>query len=1067
MMCRFFSVLVLSFFLNSTLGAVEARLPRRPAPSPDGTMIAFDWQGDLWLVPTSGGDARRLTANPADDHGPVWSRDGKYLAFASNRFGSFDVFVLSVEDGSVPKRLTFADRNDVPTDFSPDGTKILFSSARALSIRWMPTLWTVPVTGGTPMPAEEALGEHARYSPTGNSLLFTRGATKWTRHGYRGSASRTPWLRDPEGDYHRLSDFDGDEDFPCWINDHEIILLSSRSERKNIFRINLLTGEAEQLTHHENTDVRAPSASATGQVVAYEFEDRIWTLDLDNGTTTPLHIDIPADTISPPVIRKKATTDARDLGISPDGELAAFIVEGDLYITEIISKEDQEFAAPRTRRLTRTAAEESSPRWAPDGKSLLYASASETSSGLFIVRPDSEETGWLESFLYSRTRIGEKEEDISRPQWSPDGKHIAYISGKGDLMICGAAGENPVRLLQHWEDVDFSFSPDGKYIAYSTVDAQYNAEVWIIPSSGGDAYNVSRHPDDDLQPRWSPDGRRLLWISKRHHDSFDVWGVWLRKEDAGRLDSEWLEIFRKDKKKDKAPGKEDKAETGEKQKELPEVRIDFDGLWRRTTRLSTLEGDESSPMASPDGRWILFSGQFEGKRDLYIARWDGKKPHRLTEDGQDPTSLQFGPGGKTVFYLNKKGVIKRVDLKGKKGDPVPFTARVKIDVPARRSEVFNRVWTALDQWFYDPGFHGVDWESKARIYRPWALEAPDDSTFADVLNLMLGEINASHMGYYPPRDHTGEKTGYLGADFTRTEGEAGVLIESVIPDGPAENAGLKPGDRIISIDGYEIGSTDNIFELLTDTTKRRIPLQIKHPDGDGKHMIVVPCSYSREKELRYENWVRQRRELTEKYSENRLGYLHIHSMDIPSFETFERDLYAAGEGMDGLIIDVRSNGGGWTTDYLLAVLMVRRHAYTIPRDDRSGIRAYPQGRLPLAAWTRPAATLCNEDSYSNAEIFSHAFKTLRRGPVIGTTTFGAVISTSGQDLPDGGFVRTPMRGWYVANSDVNMENHGAVPDFPVAQPPEEDMSADSDSQLQAAVNILLEDIPNDPRHGSW
>ncbi len=233
-------------------------------------------------------------------------------------------------------------------------------------------------------------------------------------------------------------------------------------------------------------------------------------------------------------------------------------------------------------------------------------------------------------------------------------------------------------------------------------------------------------------------------------------------------------------------------------------------------------------------------------------------------------------------------------------------------------------------------------------------------------------------------------------------------------------------------------------------------------------MTVIPISYRSQVQLRYEEWVRQRRRLVDEWSAGRLGYIHIQAMNMASFEEFERDLFAAPHGRDGIVIDVRFNGGGSTTDYLMAVLMVRRHAYTVPRDSDPDRRAYPTAeRLPLMAWTRPAVTLCNEQSYSNAEIFSYAFQTLGRGKLVGRPTFGAVISTGGTMMMNGAWVRLPMRGWYVAETGVNMENNGAVPDIEVFQPPGQDRSADLDDQLRRAVEVLLTEIPTDPHRDAW
>ncbi len=1074
-MTRYCLIILTALALAASAAAVDAPLPRHPAPSPDGSLIAFSWQGDLWTVPSAGGTARRLTAHPAAERYPVWSRDGRLIAFASDRHGNTDVFVMPADGSAGPTRLTFADSSDTPVDFTPDGSAVVFSSGRSVSVRWMPALWTVPLAGGTPTLAQSSLGENGAYSPDGKTMVFTRGATKWTRHGYRGTASRTPWVRTSDGTYRRLSDFAGDEDHPSWIDGHTIALLSARSERKNIFLLDVTTGDARQLTHHDVTDVRFPRASADGSLIAYEYQDGLWTTTPEGDQPRRLSIDVPADHLKDQVVRTTKKADAEDLTVHPDGELAAFIVEGDLFVTELLSKDDQEIAAPQTVRITDTPEREAEPRWSPDGKTLLFISSRTGNNDLWTVHPADEELGWIDGFDFPVQQLTIDPAEDMGGRWSPDGSSIAFIRGKGNLMVMDSEGKNARTVLEHWSPSDFSWSPDGRWFAYSTVDAHYNAEVWVIPSDGGQAYNVSRHPDDDVQPRWSPDGRRLLWISKRHADTNDVWGAWLTLENDQRTNTGWLKLFNDNGKKDKKEEKEEEGEADdegdeeEKAEELPEVLIDFDRLWRRATRITGETGDEYGPLATPDGKRILFTASPDGKTDLYSVRFDGEDLKRLTEDDTSPSNVQLSKDGKTVFYLNSKGKAGRIGIDGKKGDPMPFSARVTIDVEAQRAAVFNEAWRALNEWFYDPAFHGADWASKAEIYRPWALNASHDKDFADVLNLMLGELNASHMGYRPKRDNSGEKTGWIGATFDPTADGPGILVDEVLEDSPAAHTtvDLKPGDRLLAVDRQEITENTNVYSLFVNGIDRRIPLKILGSDGAERTAVVIPMTGRRQSNLRYDTWVNQRRQLTQEYSGGRLGYLHIHSMDIPSFEGFERDLQAAGEGKDGLVIDVRSNGGGWTTDYLLATLMVQRHAFTVPRDDTSGIKAYPQSRLPLAAWTRPAVTICNEDSYSNAEIFSHAFKTLERGPLVGQTTFGAVISTGAHGLPGGGYVRIPLRGWYVAGSAMNMENNGAVPDVIVAQQPTEDIDPTEDTQLRTAVETLLGQLPSDPRNGAW
>ena len=1057
------------------LGAVEAPLPRHPAPSPDGSLVAFSWQGDLWLVPSAGGQARRLTAHPAAERFPVWSRDGRLLAFASSRHGNLDVFVMPVDGSSEPRRLTYASTDDTPVDFTPSGEEVLFTSRRDEAIRWMPALYLVPTAGGTPALAQPALGQWGTFSHDGSALAFVRGSTDWSRRGYRGAANREIWLRTADDEYVRLTDFDGDDDCPSWVDGHSLVYLSARSGRKNIHLLNLVTGEARQLTFHEAFDARWPRLSADGSLVAYEYEDAIWTLPTAGGEPARLRVEVPADQVVNSTRRERKSDGASELQVNAAGDLAAFVVAGDVFVTAITPKEDQEIAKPPTVQVTATAERERDLSWSPDGKSLLFASARGGNLDLFLARPADPDTPWTETFSFPAERLTSSQEDEHSARFSPDGSRIAFLRGKGDLVVVGADGSGETVLLRHWDTPSFDWSPDGRFLAYSIPDMDANSEVFIVPVEGGEAYNVSRHPDDDLEPRWSPDGTRLIWTTKRHGTTSDLWGVWLTRADHERTAADWLKYW-KAKEKDKDKGEDDDKDEKKKEKndeeppELPEVRVDFDGLWERAQAITDLAGDEGVGMVSRDGRRVVFTADHEGERDLYSVRFDGEEVKRLTTGEQEPSEVQQDRDGKTLFYLDGKGTIKRVGFDGTAGDPIPFQARYEVDARAERAATFDEAWKALDDWFYDPSFHGVDWPAQHRRYRPWALAASSDEDFADVMELLLGELNASHMGYSPPDpEEEGETTGWIGALFDPRAGGPGILVREVLRDSPAarQDAGLKPGERILSVNGRPVTETTSVYALFADTVGQRTALAIRGADGTERQAVVIPTPFSEQRQRRYETWVRQRRAMVDRLSGGRLGYIHIQGMSIPSFEEFERGLHAAAAGREGLIVDVRSNGGGWTTDYLLAVLTVRRHAYTVPRDADPSRRGYPQDRLPLAAWTRPALTLCNEDSYSNAEIFSSAFKALGRGPLVGSPTFGAVISTGGTELPNGGYVRLPMRGWYVASTGVNMENNGAKPDVEVWMPPPEDTASDRDTQLERAVETLLAGLESDPRHGAW
>lgn len=1061
----------------SLLFAMEARLPRHPAPSPTGSTLVFSWQGDLWEVRASGGVARRLTANPADDRFPVWSRDGRLIAFASDRHGSLDVFVMPADLSSAPLRLTHDASDDVPVDFTPEGTGVLFSSQRAESTRRTPALYRVPVDGGTPALEQAALGFEAAFSPNGSRLAFVRGFSPWWRHGYRGSGKREIWLRTPDGAMTRVSQHDGDEDRPGWIDEHHLLLRSERQPRKNLYVVELRDGSTRALTAHDG-DVRFPRVSADGRVVAYELEDSIYVVPTAGGTPVRVRIEVAADEIEPAIERHLDRADAVELAVHPSDDVVATIVHGEVFLSGVRDKDEQAMAAAPTVAVTQSAARERDVAFAPDGQSLLFASDREGSHDLYLARP-SAGAGWISGLNFDLTRLTREVADERQARFSPDGKRIAFVRGNGDLVRIDADGANPTTLLRHWSALEFDWSPDSKWLAYATEDVEHNSDVWLLSAEGGEPYNVSRHPDADGEPRFSPDGRQLLWVSRRHGDEFDVWGVWLAREDHERLAEGWLSLFKGEAKSKGGEGakegekKRDEDQDKDAAEEEPTPRattIDFDRLWERARVIDSLEGDESAPFATPDGKRILFSAAPDGERDLYSVRFDGKDRKRLTSGGKSPRGAAVSHDGKTVYFVTGKGVVERVDFEGKPGDPVPVEARHEIDRAAVRAAAFLEAWRELEAHFYDPAFHGVDWTAVRELYRPWAMTASTEEDFADVMRLMLGELDSSHLNYTPAPDAKPiAASGVLGAMFDPAAGGPGLRVREVLEDSPAArlDVALRRGERILAVDARDLLPNIDIASLLLDKVGQRVGLTIAAIDGTRRDVVVVPISLADERQLRYRAWSRERRALVDRWSSGRLGYLHIQGMNEPSFEVFERDLYAAAHGKEGLIIDVRSNGGGWTTDYLMAVLNVVRHARTVARGADPSVRAYPQSRLRLAAWTRPALALCNEESFSNAEIFSHAFKSLGRGRVVGTPTFGGVISTGDITLVNGARFRLPFRGWFVTGSELNMERNGFVPDVVVPQPPEQDTQADHDAQLERAVMVMLDELKTDPRRGAW
>lgn len=1071
---------------------------RLPDVSPDGRRVAFTYQGDVFTAPIAGGTAERLTVHEAYESRPRFSPDGEWIAFESDRHGNDDLFVMA-SDGSDIRRLTWHSTDDAVGGWTPDG-RILFGTERTWQqVEREDEVYSVAAAGGTPDRLLDAVGYDPRPSPDGRFLAFEFGSNGTFREGYRGPANRDLWIHDTaDGSFHALTeDFDGNDFGAVWVGERTLLFVSERGDAGDLYRLSLdadgeAQGQPERLTALGEDGIRAFGASDDGSVVVLERGPALHVLEpsaVGEGPAgpedlRPLEVRIPADDRFYAVERRTYRDDAEEYALSPDGQRIAFVVRGELFLTS--SAPDEE----RTVRLTSHSWRDREPAWVDDS-TLVFSSDRDGDYDLYrLVSADPDERDPLLALDFRVERLTNDPAPERSPVVAPDGERVAFVRGPGALVVADLAEEGLTdeRVLREgWADPGYvAWSPDSRWLAYALDDLDFNQEIYIQPADGSrEPVNVSQHPRPDDDPVWSPDGSKLGFLSNRNNGDDDVWFVWLREEDWEKTRADWeLQQLRKRLKKDPPQedggggGSENGQEAGEGDAEdaPPEVEIDFDRIHERLRQVTSLPGNESDLRFSPSGDTLFFvtnrdsRQSFDAEQDLWRAKWDGTDLTALTSGGADPEDVRLGPEGEWLYARFPEGRLGRVAVSDGEREGLPFAARVRIDHPAERRQAFSEAWRLLRQNFYDPDFHGQDWDALRAHYEPWAMKTSTKRGFADVFNMMLGELNASHLGFYAAdRAETEEqRTGLLGAEIDPVED--GVRVERVVPKSPAdrEESRLRPGDVITAVDGEPVSPERNFYSLLVDRAGERTVLSVRDAEGSERRVVIRPTE-SLSDEL-YEEWVRDRAALVEEYSGGRLGYIHVRGMNWPSFERFERELEASGDGKEGLLVDVRYNGGGWTTDYLLTVLTYPQHAYTVPRGaaedldtQHTEFRAhYPFGeRLPQSAWTKPVAALANENSFSNAEIFSHAFKTLGLGPLVGGPTFGAVISTGGAGLIDGSFVRLPFRGWYVRATDENMENGPAVPDISIPRRPD-DRADGEDAQLRGAVDALLVETDGEP-----
>lgn len=1054
--------------LSQSVLAQDITVFRTPAISPDGSLIAFSYQGDIWTVPAKGGTATRLTVHEAYESIPVFSPDGKYIAFSGDRYGDNDIYTIPVE-GGIPTRLTFNSASDIISSWKGN-SDIVFSTAREFRQIERPLeVYQISAKGGTEERVLDAVGFSPVYSPNGRFLAFERGdINPIYREDYKGSSDREVWIYDTKNkSYSKLDLFETNDVHPQWSGDSGLLFMSSEVGTYNLYYQSLdasakQVGKPKKMTNSKEYGIRYYSASNSGKFVVYEQKDAIYLFTQENGVATnptKVEITIRADERFDPTESKTYRADASEYAISPNGKRMAFVVRGEIFVSET----DKEKS--RSVNVSESSFRDMNPAWLNDSVLVFVSDRFDSNFELIAVKSsDKKESDLFKTLKKDWVRLTNSPEDEANPVVSNSGKKVVYNVGRGNLLVSDISADLKLAktetLLNGWATArEVVWSPDDNWLAYSIPDLEFNSEVIIHPvNNKSKPINVSMHPRSDNSPFWSADGSKLGFISERTNLNNEVWFAWLKKADYEKSKSDW----------DDSEPEKPKKDSKDKKTEIKPIIIDADGIYERLVQVTSSSGNEGEVVISKDGETFYFTAESSTAkgRDLYSVQWDGKKLTELTKGGSNPSNLIMDSEGKNLFYSKRGGSINKMDLKSSKSEGIPYVAKMVIDYKAERAQVFDEAWRTIRDGFYDPNFHGNDWDAIGKRYRPLAINASTGQDFAELFNFMLGELNSSHMRLTAPdRSETQrEQTGLLGVELMPKAN--GMQVIRVIPNTPADKSASKlfVDDLIKSVNGTAVNQKQNFYSLLTGTVDERTVLEVVGKDKKVREVVIRPTASVRQ-DL-YQEWVNDRKKLVEKYSNGKLGYIHIQGMNLPSFEVFERELTAAGYGKDALVIDVRYNGGGFTTDYLMTVLNYKQHAYTIPRGaakdlekEKSKFREYyPTGeRLVYAAWTKPSIALCNEGSYSNAEIFSHAYKQLGIGKLVGVATNGSVISTGGRGLIDGSFVRLPFRGWFTKATDKNQELGPAIPDIEVENAPDW-ISTGNDAQLKVAVEELLKEI---------
>jgi tricorn protease len=1075
-----FALAVLVF--SSSLGQENPLWLRYPAISPDGQTILFEYKGDIYSVPSSGGPASPLTLSESYEFAPVWSHDGKSIAFASDRYGNFDVFVMPAGGGD-GKRLTFHSSREIPGTFSADDKSVLFATHRQdpvtdtqYPVSLMSELYSAPLTGGRINQVLPTPALNATLNSTGDKLIYhdIKGyESEWRKH-HRSAITRDIWLYDlNKKTYTQLSQFDGEDRNPVFdSNDTDFYYLSEQSGSLNVVKSSLTNpGQMTALTHFTRHPVRFLTR-ARNNTLCFSFDGELYTLQA-GGEPKKIAIRIAADgrnTLDKIVPVNEGFTEAT---LSPKGKEFAYVFRGEIFVTSL--------EGGITKRITNTPWQERSVKFSPDGRKLVFAAEKNNNWNIYTISlTRSEEPYFYVSTVLKEEPVVVTEAEEFQPSFSPDGKEIAYLENRVTLKVINLASKQsrlimPADKNYSYADGDqfYQWSPDGKWflVSYGPPERLFTPEVGLVSSAGGEIHNLTLSGYNDYIPKWAMEGKMMIWGSDRegawqqggYTTSSDVYGMFFSKAAFDRFDlsKEELTLLKEQEEKDKKEeDKKSKKSTDKKGKETgpktekdsvaKEVIIDWTNLTDRKRKLTVHTSPANDWLLSPDGEKLYYLTRFEKGNDLWVTEVRKKETKLLTKLGVNQVGMELSSDGKFIFLL-ADGKVMKIDTESGKEETLNVKGEMVLKQADEKKYIFDHSWRQLKEKFYVADLHGVDWDFYYAAYKKFLPFINNNYDFAEMLSEMLGEMNASHTGcYYGYNPPNSDATASLGVFYDGAYNGPGLKIAEVLEGGPLDKAAskVKAGNIIEKIDGVAVTDSLDFYQLLNRRADKLTLLSVYDPVGKTRwDEAVKPVTGGAENELLYKRWVKNRRKEVDQLSEGKIGYVHVRAMNDASMRTVFEDALGRNIGKDAMVVDTRFNGGGNIHEQLSDFLSGKKYFDIIPHGQFVGHEPYDK-------WIKPSIVLIGESNYSDAHLFPVAYKLKGTGknlgmPIPGTGTFVWWESQIDPSLVFG----IPMGGWRMPDGRF-CENTQLEPDIKVHNAPDV-MSGGRDQQIEEAVKELL------------
>jgi len=1075
--------------------ALEAQTKLLRFPDIHGDKVVFTYGGDLWTAPAAGGTAVRLTAHPGQELFAKFSPDGRFIAFTGQYDGDEQVYVMPAGGGE-PKQLTYYPaRGPLPPrwgydnqvyGWTPDGTRVLFRSLRdADGGRVETALYTVSVDGGLPVKLPMPTSGAGDFSPDGRKMIYSplfRDFRTWKR--YEGGWAQNLYIYDLASNQVKpVAHSKRTERDPMWIGD-AIYFVSDRDGTLNLYRWDIATETTTQLTHSTTWDVRWASSDNTSRIV-YELGGELAVYDVAAGRETRLAITVPDDGLNRRPGRYSASKFIDGFELSPKGERAVFSARGDVFSVPV--------EKGPTRNLTNSStAYDRDGVWSPDGRSIAFISDLSGEDQVYLVPQD----GSGKPVALTTDNVGQ----LDGLRWSPDGARLAVGNHEGKVLVVSVADK---KLIEVADDpfgrvFDYAWSPDGGWLAFSLAGHNGQRSLYLWRVADASLHRVSDGTFNTFSPAFDPAGEYLFYLSDREfapqissvewnfagNRSTGIFALALRRDVKNPFAPESDEVTideKKDESKgDGGKGKRDKGDKGKdsaakKEEGAPEVkpvRIDLEGLAGRAVAVP-VEAANIRGLVAVKGH-LLFSttgAPFYGrdsyeKTKLHIFDLKERKAYELVDDIQG--WAVSGDGSKVLVRQGRS--YKLYDAKPKAKDPKTVsTENMYVDrVPAQEwATIFAQVWRKYRDFFYVKNMHGYDWKAIGEQYRTLLPHVAHRSDLNYVLGEMVAELNVGHAYIQGGDFELPERpvVGLPGARFALDEKSGRYRIAKIFAGhneeakyrSPLTEVGVdaRVGDYVLAIDGLELAGSDNPYRLLQHK-KDPVTLTLNDKPSFVGARKVTYKPIADEAALLYLDWTQGNREKVAKASGGRVGYIHIPDMGAAGAYEFIKWYYPQIR-KEGLIVDVRSNGGGnisqWIIERLDSKLLGTRfgHFNDLPNT------------YPNQVFHGHMACLINATSASDGDIFPARFRKAGLGPLIGKRTWGGVVGITGLGgLLDGGVAFVPVQGTNDTDGSWIIEGYGVDPDIEVTNDPQAVIDG-RDPQLERAIAEVLAAMEREPR----